>query len=109
MKKNIIPIILIIEFFAALIAYWTIVQLADWRSSPPSVLVGSPDAAYFISRLHVQLGVLTGFLYGLLTCLILVTVAQRSHIATSNRILKFFWVIALILPIVVAWLAREYI
>lgn len=109
MKKNIIPIILVMEFFSALIAYWTIVQLSEWRSSPPSVLVGSPDAAYFISRLQTQLRVLTGFLYGLLTCLILVTVAQRSHIATENRTLKFFWMIAFILPIVVAWLAREYI
>lgn len=109
MKRNIISIILAIEFFATLIVYWTIVQLTDWRSSPPSVLAGSPDAAYFISRLHTQLGFLTGFLCGLLTCLILVIIAQRSHIATANIILKFFWMIALILPIVVAWLAREYI
>ena len=63
MKKIFIPTIFTIEFVVALIAYWTIIQLVDWRSCPPSVLVGSPDAAYFISRIHVQLGVLTGFLY----------------------------------------------
>ena len=84
---------LIIEIIMTLLAYWTLLRLAEWGSVPATELAVSPDAYHSISSLYLRLGAYVGICWGITGCCMVYLLSRREKDRGVVRAIHFFLVI----------------
>lgn len=55
-------------------------ELVEWRDTPQVVVDGSPDAYYYISRLKIEFGILSGLCFGISISVIIFILSGKKKI-----------------------------
>ena len=100
-------VILLFEVVAAALALFYGYSYLDWKNVSQSLIVNSPDAAFYIKEQISSWWFYKGICVGLTVCVALVGFSQRQEIIAGSLKVRLHWALLFFPAIVVLLYGRD--